>query len=189
LIVFSGPSGAGKTTVLREVLKRCRLPLVLSVSATTRPPRPGERDGVDYHFLTDGSFQESRRRGEFIECFEVFGCGHWYGTLKSEVEAQLAAGRWVVLEIDVQGAIAVMDQHPEAISFFVQPQSLEELQRRLRGRGTESEKAIEQRFARAKEEIALAGRYRYQIINDNVERAVAEICDILNQEAEPQQHD
>ncbi len=186
LLVFSGPSGAGKTTVLRRVLERCGRPLAVSVSATTRPPRPGECDGVDYHFLSDDEFHARRRRGDFLECFQVFGAGHWYGTLKCEVDAALAAGKWVVLEIDVQGALAVMDRHPEAMSFFIRPGSTEELERRLRGRATEDEDAVRRRLARAREEIALAGRYRFQIRNDRVDRAVDEICNILNQEAEKQ---
>lgn len=185
LIVFSGPSGTGKTTVLRGVFERCRVPLVPSVSATTRPPRPGECDGVDYHFLSEEEFHARRRRGEFLECFEVYG-GHWYGTLKAEVERALEAGKWVVLEVDVQGALALMEQHPEAISFFIQPESIEELERRLRGRGTEGEEAVQRRLARARDEIALAKRYQYQITNERVDQAVEEICDILNQQAEMQ---
>ena len=104
LVVVSGPSGAGKTSVMQRVFAACRLPLVRSVSVTTRPPRNGETDGVDYHFVSDDEFQERRKRGEFLECFEVFGHGYWYGTLWSEVTTGLAAGKWVVLEIDVQGA-------------------------------------------------------------------------------------
>ncbi len=184
IVVFSGPSGAGKTTVLRKVRKRCRQPLVLSVSATTRPPRPGESDGADYHFLSEGEFQARRRRGEFLECFEVFGAGHWYGTLRSEVAAAMRDGKWVVLEIDVRGALAIMDQHPEALTFFVHPGSLSELERRLRGRGTEPEAAIQRRLSRAREELTFVDRYRFQITNDQVDRAVTEICQILNHEAE-----
>lgn len=186
--MFSGPSGAGKTTVLRGVFERCRRPLVPSVSATTRPPRPGERDGVEYHFLSEEAFESRRRRGEFLECFQVFGGGHWYGTLGSEVHAALAAGQWVVLEIDVQGALAVMEQFPDAITFFIEPESAEELERRLRGRGTETEDAIQRRLARARAEMAAAGRYRFRITNEEVGRAVDEICNILDQEAETNAH-
>ena len=121
LIVVSGPSGAGKTTVLKEVFARSKRPLVLSVSATTRPPRAGERNGVDYHFLSADEFQTRRANGEFLECFEVFGRGHWYGTLHDEVTPRLAEGKWVVLEIDVQGADAVVAQFPDAVTFFVRP--------------------------------------------------------------------
>jgi guanylate kinase len=152
---------------------------VASVSATTRPPRPGERDGVDYHFLSDEEFERRRRAGEFVECFEVFGRGYWYGTLKSEVAPRLAAGKWVVLEIDVQGTLAVLDQYPEAVTIFVETETLEELERRLRGRGTESEEAIQRRLEVARRELALADRYQHRIINRSVERAVAEIEQIL----------
>lgn len=179
LVVVSGPSGAGKTSVMQRVFDASTLPLVRSVSATTRSPRLGETDGVDYHFLTDGDFQTRRQRGDFLECFEVFGQGHWYGTLESEVATGLAAGKWVVLEIDVQGALTVMQQFPDAITIFIRPSSRQELERRLRGRGTETEEAIESRLARADRELALADRYQYQVINDNMDQAVQELCGIL----------
>jgi guanylate kinase len=179
LVIISGPSGAGKTTLLERVLAHCRLPLVRSVSATTRPPRPDEVDGVDYHFLTPADFQSRRQRGEFIECFEVFGRGHWYGTLESEVTPGLRAGKWVVLNIDVHGALAVMEQFPDAISIFVRPSTVEELQRRLRARGTETCEAIQRRLERAEHELSLAHRYGYEVINDDMDRAVQEICVIL----------
>ncbi|NQU22824.1 MAG: guanylate kinase [Candidatus Nealsonbacteria bacterium] len=184
LVIVSGPSGAGKTTLLRGVFQQCSLPLVRSVSATTRPPRPGEVDGVDYHFLTQDAFDLARQGGGFLECFEVFGRGHWYGTLLSEVTPSLDAGKWVVLEIDVQGAISVMQRYGDALSIFIRPASLEELERRLRGRGTEAEEAVKRRLNQAKRELTLADRYRYQVVNDEVDRAVQEICDILTQESE-----
>ena len=184
LIVVSGPSGAGKTTVMREVFEKCPLPLAASISATTRPPRSGEADGVDYRFLTQEEFDLLRQRGEFLECFEVFGRGYWYGTLLSQVTPGLAAGKWVVLQIDVNGALAVMQQHPDAITIFIRPGSIEELERRLRGRGTETEESIQRRLQQANRELALADRYRYQVINDDVDRAVREICDILTQQSE-----
>lgn len=180
LIVLSGPSGAGKSTVLRRLLQRSSLPLVVSVSATTRPPRPGEVDGVDYHFLTAEQFDRRRRRGEFLECFQVFGKGHWYGTLAEEVTSSLREGKWVVLEIDVQGARSIVDRFPDAITIFVRPESLEELQRRLRGRKTESEDAIQHRLEQARHELASADQYQYQVINDDVDRAVQQICNILS---------
>ncbi|OHB68599.1 MAG: guanylate kinase [Planctomycetes bacterium RBG_13_63_9] len=184
LAIVSGPSGCGKTTVMRGVFETCPLPLVASVSATTRPARSGEVDGVDYHFLTAEEFDRRRRRGEFLECFEVFGRGCWYGTLWSEVTPGLAAGNWVVLEIDVQGALSVMQRYADAVTIFVCPGSMEELQRRLRGRGTEGEEAIQRRLAQAKRELALADRYRYQVVNDRVERAVQQVCSILTRELE-----
>ena len=188
LVIVSGPSGAGKGTVLRGVFAKCPLPLVASVSATTRAPRPGEVDGVDYHFLGEKEFDLRRERGDFLECFEVFGRGHWYGTLLSEVTAGLASGKWVVLEIDVQGALSVVRRFPEAISIFIHPGSLDELQRRLRGRGTETNEAIQRRLEQANRELPLADAYRYVVVNDSVERAVEEICNILTHEAESESH-
>ena len=179
LVVISGPSGVGKSTVVREVLKRFPDRLRLSVSATTRPPRPNEQNGVDYHFLSDQEFAQHREAGQFLEWFEVFGQGKWYGTLWSEVRPSLKAGKWVVLEIDVDGAQRVFQQFPDAVTLFIRPDSLEELQRRLRGRDTETESAIEQRLAVAKHELGLAERYEYQVVNITVEQAVDEICQIL----------
>jgi guanylate kinase len=179
----------GKTTVVQEVLRRVPVPLVASVSATTRPPRPGEVDGKDYHFLTNDDFQLRRQRGEFLECYEVFGKGHWYGTLWSEVTAGFQAGKWVVLSIDVQGALTVIGRFADAISIFIQPGSPLELQRRLRGRGTETEEAIQRRLTRAEVELACAPRYRYNVVNDQIDKAVEEICNILTQEWEKVQHD
>ena len=189
LVVVSGPSGAGKTSVMRRVYQLCPVPLVRSVSATTRPPRNGETDGVDYHFLSDEQFQLRRKRGDFLECFEVFTQGHWYGTLWSEVATGLAAGKWVVLEIDVQGAQAVMQRFPDAVTIFLRPSTREELERRLRGRGTETEEAIGRRLARADRELALADGYQYQVINDNMDQAVQDICGILTSQWEKSRND
>ena len=167
---------------MRLVFEQATVPLVPSVSATTRSPRLGEVDGVDYHFFTKDEFDSRRRGGEFLECFEVFGSGHWYGTLKSEVTTGLSAGKWVVLEIDVQGASAVMEQYPTAISIFVRPSSIEELRRRLLHRDTETEESLLLRLDRADAELAQAGRYRYEVINDDLDQTVREICDILTKE-------
>ncbi|MCC6126301.1 MAG: guanylate kinase [Pirellulales bacterium] len=184
VVIVSGPSGAGKTTVMRRVFEKCPLPLRHSVSATTRPPRAGELDGRDYYFLAPEDFDARRKRGEFLECFAVFGRDYWYGTLWSEIRKGFAAGEWVVLEIDVQGALAAMERFPDALSIFIRPGSFAELEKRLRGRGTESEEALERRLERAKHELKLADRYRHQVINDDLDRAVAEICDILTSERE-----
>ena len=181
LVVFSGPSGVGKTTVLRRLFERAPVPLVASVSATTRQPRPGEKDGIDYQFLSPQEFEDLRRRKEFIECFQVFGSGHWYGTLKSQVTPSLESGKWVVLEVDVKGAISVMELYPNAITIFIGPASLDELENRLRGRGTETEESVRRRLRQAQEEMALADCYRFRVINDDIDRAVDEICDILTQ--------
>ncbi len=184
LVVVSGPSGAGKTSVMQRVFQTCPLPLVRSVSVTTRPPRNGETDGVDYHFVPDAEFQLRRQRGDFLECFEVFGHGYWYGTLWSEVTTGLAAGKWVVLEIDVQGAQAVVKRFPDAVTIFLRPRSREELELRLRGRGTETEEALERRLAEAECELAVADRYQHVVINDDIDRAVADICGILTSQWE-----
>ena len=176
LLIFSGPSGAGKTTVLRRVLEESKLPLKMSVSATTRPPRPGEIDGVDYHFLEAEEFQRRREAGDFLECFEVFGRGYWYGTLKESVTASLEAGQWVVLEIDVQGREQVVEQYPDAITFFVRPESLAVLEQRLRDRGTENEETIRRRLEVARHEWPFGKRYTYEIINHSVAESVDEVC-------------
>ena len=180
LVVVSGPSGVGKTTVVKQVLEAAPVPLVFSVSATTRPPRPGEVDGVDYRFLSHEEFAQRRQRGEFLECFQVFGRDHWYGTLLSEVTPSLEAGKWVILDVDVQGGLAVIERYPEAITIFVRPPSLEVLETRLRQRHTETEEAIQRRLGQARRELAVADQYRHQVINDQLDRAVQEICDILN---------
>jgi len=176
LLIFSGPSGAGKTTVLRRVLEESKLPLKMSVSATTRPPRPGEIDGVDYHFLDAEEFQRRREAGDFLECFEVFGRGYWYGTLKESVTASLEAGQWVVLEIDVQGREKVVEQYPDAITFFVRPESLAVLEQRLRDRGTENEETIRRRLEVARHEWPFGEQYTYEIINHSVAESVDEVC-------------
>jgi guanylate kinase len=180
LVVISGPSGAGKTTLLKRLYAGSPRPLVTSVSATTRAPRPGEVDGIDYHFLSKEEFARRRQRGEFLECFEVYQRGDWYGTLKSEVTPRLAAGKWVVLEIDVQGTLACLDQYPGAVTVFVRPSSLAELERRLRDRGTESEAALARRLEVARRELQAADRYRYQVVNDDVDRALKQLSEILS---------
>ncbi len=185
LIVISGPSGAGKTTLLKRLFEECPA-LVASVSATTRSPRPGESDGVDYHFVSNEEFQRRRAAGEFLECFEVFASGTWYGTLESEVAPSLAAGKSIILEIDVQGTLAVLKRYPQAITIFVHPSSidnadedLQEIERRLRSRGTESEQSIERRLAVARRELECSRQYQYQVVNDDVERAMQEIREII----------
>jgi guanylate kinase len=177
LVVISGPSGAGKSTVVRELMEKCPLPLHLSVSATTRNPRTGEVEGVDYFFLTPEQFAARRAAGDFLECKEY--AGNWYGTLQSQVTAGLADGKWVLLEIDVEGTMAVLEKHPDALTIFVHSGSVEELERRLRARNTESEDALARRLNTAKRELAQKDRYRYQVINRDVPQAVREVCEIL----------
>ncbi|MDV6031987.1 guanylate kinase [Stieleria sp.] len=185
LIIISGPSGAGKSTVTRRLLSECDLPLRLSVSATTRGPRPGEQDGREYHFLSQQRFRELRDQDAFLECKEVFGKGHWYGTLRSEVADGLAAGNWIILEIDVQGAIEVMEHlETDPISLFIHPGGMDELERRLRDRGTETEAAIQSRLETAAGEMRFVHRYQYEIINGSVDAAVAQVCQILRDHQE-----
>ncbi|MDP7266991.1 MAG: guanylate kinase [Pirellulales bacterium] len=181
LIIVSGPSGAGKSTLLGKVFRQSGLPLEWSVSATTRKPRPGEAEGRDYHFLSSKQFEKKRAAGEFLECFEVYSRGHWYGTLQSEVAPRLEAGNWVVLEIDVEGTMAVFERYPDAITIFVRPSSLEELERRLKARGTESAEDIEQRIKVAGREMESIDFYRHVVINDDVEQATQQLCEILKQ--------
>src|SRR5437773_4215692 len=140
LVVISGPSGAGKSTVVRELLESCPLPLHLSVSATTRPPRRGEVAGEDYFFLSPDQFAARRESGDFLECKEY--AGNWYGTLQSQVSTGLAEEKWVILEIDVEGTLAVLEKHPDALTIFVHSGSIEELERRLRARNTENDEAL-----------------------------------------------
>ncbi len=180
VVILSGPSGAGKSTVVRRLLQCSPVPLRLSVSATTRSPRPGERAGWDYHFLSQEEFARRRQAGEFLECKEVFGRGDWYGTLRSEVTTGHAEGKWVLLEIDVQGALSVLEQVPDAITIFLHPGSLAELERRLRTRGTESPESLARRLEVARGELEFVHRYQFEVINDTVERAVEEICQILS---------
>ena len=179
LLIVSGPSGVGKGTLLRRVLAESGLPLVFSVSATTRRARPDEVDGREYHFLSPAEFESKRLAGEFLECAEVFGTGTWYGTLRKTVEDELAANRWVVLEIDVQGAKQIKEQFPEALSFFIEPKNLDVLRERLRGRGTETEEAMQRRLATALEELQHANEFEYRIVNDDLDTAVREFNVIL----------
>lgn len=179
LVIISGPSGAGKSTVLKRVLAECSRPLELSVSATTRQPRPSETDGVEYHFLSKDDFARRRENNEFLEWKEVFGRGDYYGTLQDTVSAGLATGKWVVLEIDVEGAMMVLERYPEAITIFLHPGSDEELERRLRDRGTETEDSIRRRLEVARREMACLEKYKHEVVNDTVDQAVEDICHIL----------
>jgi guanylate kinase len=186
VVIVSGPSGAGKTTIVKRLVRECPLPLTLSTSATTRPPRPGEVDGVDYLFLSNADFLRRKEAGEFLECFEVYGRGYWYGTLLETVSTSLEQGKWVVLEIDVQGMQQVIAQFPKAISVFVRPASLEELERRLRGRGTETEDTIQRRLEVASHEWQFKDRYQHDLVNDRIDATVEAICRLLRSEVHEQ---
>ena len=179
LIIISGPSGAGKSTLVSRLLRDCSLPLELSISATTRQPRRGEIHGRDYYFLSPEDFETRRSKGEFLECKEVFGHGVWYGTLREAVSSGWNRGKWVILEIDVQGAKAVLDAYSDAISIFVHPGSIGELKKRLVARGTETPESIARRLDAADEEMKQKHWYRHEIINNDVDHAVLELCDLL----------
>ena len=181
IVVISGPSGVGKTTLLRRLLAE-EPDLVPSVSATTRPPRSGERDGVDYHFISPAEFERRRAAGEFLECCRVYGRQHWYGTLVAEVSPRTAAGRWVVLEIDVEGTLSVLERFPDAVTIFVEPSHPDQLLSRLQGRGTESPEAMARRLEVARRELHEAHRYRHRVVNDDVDAALAEVKRILSAE-------
>ena len=182
LIVLSGPSGSGKSTVWARALAP-RDPLVrLAVSATTRQPRSGERDGVHYHFWTPEQFEQGIKDHAFLEWAEVYG-KHKYGTLKSEVDPYLAQGTSVLLEIDVQGALQVRKQRPDCVMVFLRASSLEEYERRLRARHTESEEAMQRRLNAARTELDASAQYDYQVINDNLDEAVRNFSAILQEVA------
>jgi guanylate kinase len=179
-VVLSGPSGSGKTTIVERLLAESPVPLIKSVSATTRPPRKHEVNGKDYYFLTPEEFSARRDRGEFLECAEVHGTGNWYGTLQSEIQRAHALGGWALLEIDVQGARQIMRRFPRALTIFLRTSSETEYEKRLRGRGTEAEEVIQRRLANARNELKQAPEYRFQVVNDDLGQAVGEIVHIIS---------
>lgn len=178
LIVFSGPSGCGKGTMMAQILKDERF--TVSVSATTRAPREGEIEGRSYFFLTKEEFQRRITENRLLEYAEY--CGNYYGTPREAVEERLEEGKNVILEIEVLGAFQVKERFPDTLLVFVIPPSFQELERRLRARGTETEEAVLARVARAKEELSQARRYDYVIENDRLEDAVADFFTIVRAE-------
>jgi guanylate kinase len=179
VFVITGPSGVGKGTLISRLLDRVP-ELELSVSATTRAPREGEIDGRDYHFLDSAEFDRLVREGAFLEHAEY--SGNRYGTLRSDVEKRLDAGKSVVLEIEVQGARQVRETMPEAVRVFIAPPDRSDLRRRLEGRGTDDPEAIRQRLRTAERELAAEGEFEQVVINDDVERAAAELERIVRGE-------
>jgi len=177
ILLISGPSGAGKSTVYHELLRR-EPRLQFSVSTTTRPPRPGERDGVDYHFVDSATFDQLVADDAFLEWADVHD--HRYGTRRADVAAMEQAGRIPLLDIDVQGGVQVLDRLGEQIvSVFLLPPSWEALERRLRGRGTDSDEVVATRLRNARWEVDYADRYTYWVVNDDVDAAVGRLQAIL----------
>jgi guanylate kinase len=180
LVILSSPSGTGKTTIARRILA-AREDVAFSISATTRPRRPRERDGVDYHFLTREEFVERRERGEFLEWAEYNG--RLYGTLQADVDALLAGGRHVILDIEVQGAQQVRARRKDVVAIFVLPPSGEVLLSRLRGRGSEDPQEVARRVVQAGRELEQATSYDHLVVNDVLDDAVAQVNGIIDGEA------
>jgi guanylate kinase len=176
-VILSGPSGAGKSTLMRRFIA-AHPGFVRCLSVTTRPPRGEERDGVDYLFVTPEEFHRRTAAGAWLETAQVFGTHH-YGTPRAFVDEQLAAGRSVIKEVDVQGAATIRRTFPAAVQVFVTPSSRNEIERRLRGRGTDDEAVIARRLAEAERELARWRDYDYLVINDDLDRALAHLAAIV----------
>lgn len=177
LIVLSGPSGVGKGTVLSALLDR-NPNMKLSISATTRPPRPNETDGVDYFFKTHDEFTRMIKAGEFLEYMHVFNA-NYYGTPRAYVEEEIALGNDIILEIDVKGAMNIKRERPDTVMVFLAPPSMSTLKSRLFGRGTESAEAIDRRFKEAFSELQYMDKYDYVVINDILDKAVTSVESII----------
>lgn len=176
LIVISGPSGAGKGTICKQLLEN-NSELKLSVSATTRSPRAGEVDGVNYYFITKEDFEHKIECGDFLEYAQVYD--NYYGTPKSNVEEMLEKGKDVILEIDIQGALKVKENFEEGIFIFILPPSMEELKQRIIKRGSETEESLMKRFKSAYKEINFVSKYNYAVVNDEVDLAVEKLEAII----------
>ncbi len=176
LVLYTGSSGVGKGTIMQELLKRDKN-IRLSVSNTTRHPREGEIDGVHYNFVTREQFESLIKKDGYLEYAEY--CGNYYGTPKQQVEDMLSQGYDVFLEIEVCGGLQIMEKYPDVLSIFVLPPSMDTLEKRLRDRNTEDEETILERLGQAKREIGCKDKYKYVVVNDNLDDAVDEILDIL----------
>lgn len=181
LIIFSAPSGSGKSTIINYLLTQPQLKLAFSISATSRAPRGTERDGVEYFFLTPDEFRQRIEAGEFLEYEEVYK-DRFYGTLKSQVEKQLQEGENVIFDVDVVGGCNIKQFYGDrALSVFIQPPSIEELRKRLEGRGTDAQDVIESRLAKAAYELTYAPKFDRVIINDDLEKAKAEALQVITE--------
>jgi len=176
LIILTGPSGVGKGTLLERLRER-HPKLYFSISVTTRSPRPDEIDGKDYYFVSRNDFEQLVANSELLEWAEF--AGNYYGTPREPVEREISLGKWVLLEIELEGARKIHKIFPNALRIFIQPPSLKELEQRLRDRGKDSKEAIARRLRRAEEEIKAAGEFDFQITNDNIEAALKQLEDIL----------
>ncbi|MGM9822383.1 MAG: guanylate kinase [Muribaculaceae bacterium] len=175
LIIISAPSGCGKSTIIGEIMDKGELDLEFSVSATNRKPRPGEVDGVNYHFLSDQQFKDLIAEKAFVEYEQVYP-GRYYGTLRSEIQNRVNEGHNVILDIDVNGGMNVRQQFgDDAMSIFIEPPSIPELRRRLKQRGSDSDEAIEERVGRAEYELSFRDKFDHVVTNDELERAISDI--------------
>jgi len=179
LVIVSAPSGTGKGTVISKLLEE-RPEFTFSVSATTRNPRPGEKDGLEYYFLTHERFRDMISNDEFLEYAEYVG--EFYGTPDKPIRDNLDSGKTIILDIEVQGAKQVMEKKPDAITIFIVPPNMEELENRLRGRGTDNEEKLAARLKRATQELEEQSHYDYIVVNDSVSRAASEILSIIDRE-------
>lgn len=180
IIVVAAPSGCGKSTVINALMEDGGLNLGFSVSATTRPPRPGEKDGVNYYFMTEDAFRDAIAEGGFIEYEEVYP-GRFYGTLKSEIERIVGGGRNIILDLDVNGALGVKKIYgDDVLSIFIEPPSLAELRRRLEFRGTETPEVIDVRIDRAQYELSRAPEFDRRIINDKLDTAIRQTRNLVD---------
>ena len=181
LIIISAPSGCGKSTIIGDIMDRGELDLQFSVSATNRKPRPGEVDGVSYHFLTDQQFHDLIADGAFVEYEQVYP-GRYYGTLRSEIQNRVNAGHNVILDIDVKGGINVKKLFgDDALSIFIAPPGIPELRKRLIARGSESEEEINQRVDRAEYEMTFRPDYDHVVVNDKLPEAIAEVEGLMSE--------
>lgn len=182
VFIFSAPSGSGKTTILKPILEKLKDKFGFSISATTRPAREGEKDEVDYYFITPEKMREHIANGDFLEWEEVYP-GKYYGTYKAELDRIWQQGKYVIFDIDVKGGVNIKNiLKNQACSIFIMPPSIEELERRLRNRNTESEETLKERLLRAEMEISLSKNFDFVVCNDDLDEAIAKVEEIITQQ-------